>query len=255
MRGAINYDDATPNEAWNYDAAAGSVIYHNGSTYTYPAATAPHPHAPLTAGTKSYTYDANGNTLTDGTRTFTYDGENRPATVQNGPTSVQYVYGPDGERVKKIANGVTTAYFGNEFELSGGTWTKYLGPAKRVAALTTWLHGDHLGTIRLITNAAGAQAERANYSAYGVQSPGLSQSKGYIGEKFDPETGLQYLHARFYNPAIGRFLTPDTFNPADPGVGTNRYAYSFDDPINGNCSPPFEAQCDGLTRGWGLDLV
>jgi hypothetical protein len=46
--------------------------------------------------------------------------------------------------------------------------------------------------VRLITNAAGAQAERANYLPFGQQFPALTQSKGYIGEKFDPETGLQY---------------------------------------------------------------
>ena len=29
-----------------------------------------------------------------------------------------------------------------------------------------------------------------------------------------------------------RFLSPDSFDPTLPGVGTNRYAYAFNDPIN-----------------------
>jgi RHS repeat-associated protein len=60
----------------------------------------------------------------------------------------------------------------------------------------------------------------------------LSTPKGYINERFDPETGLQYLHARYYDPQLGRFLSPDTWDPTLPGVDINRYAYSLNDPIN-----------------------
>ncbi len=40
------------------------------------------------------------------------------------------------------------------------------------------------------------------------------------------ETGLQYLHARYYDPDLGRFLTPDTWDPILAGVDINRYAYA-----------------------------
>uniref|UniRef100_UPI00138AFBBD RHS repeat-associated core domain-containing protein n=1 Tax=Inquilinus limosus TaxID=171674 RepID=UPI00138AFBBD len=56
--------------------------------------------------------------------------------------------------------------------------------------------------------------------------------KGFIGEREDPEVGLVYLNARYYDPEIGRFISPDWWDPALPGVGTNRYAYSDNDPIN-----------------------
>ncbi len=46
--------------------------------YTYPAATAPKPHAPLTAGAKTFGYDANGNMIADGTRALGYDDETVP---------------------------------------------------------------------------------------------------------------------------------------------------------------------------------
>jgi RHS repeat-associated protein len=150
---------------------------------------------------------------------------------------VAYSYGPDGARLRKTTGTGPTLYLGDDFELSGGVWTKYLtAEAKRIGSVTTWMHRDHLSSVRLITNAAGAQAERSNYLPFGQQFPALSQSKGYIGEKFDPETGLQYLHARYYDPVLGRFMTPDWFDPTLPGVGTNRYAYCFDDPVN--CSDP-----------------
>jgi RHS repeat-associated protein len=74
-----------------------------------------------------------------------------------------------------------------------------------------------------------------------VQSPALSIEKGYIGERLDDETGLLYLNARYYDPALARFISPDTLDPSEPGVGINRYAYADNDPINksdpsGRCS-------------------
>jgi hypothetical protein len=41
-----------------------------------------------------------------------------------------------------------------------------------------------------------------------------------------------YLNARYYDPALARFISPDDWDPTMAGVGTNRYAYSGNDPIN-----------------------
>ena len=60
----------------------------------------------------------------------------------------------------------------------------------------------------------------------------LSLSEGLAGERHDPETGLIYLNARYYDPKWGRFITPDDWDPTIPGVGVNRYAYADNDPIN-----------------------
>lgn len=43
---------------------------------------------------------------------------------------------------------------------------------------------------------------------------------------------LLHLNARYYDPELGLFLQPDWFEVTEPGVGTNRYAYSANDPIN-----------------------
>jgi hypothetical protein len=51
----------------------------------------------LTAGNRSYSYDANGNAATNGTQSYTWDGENRVLSAGN----VDFVYGPDGKRLKK----------------------------------------------------------------------------------------------------------------------------------------------------------
>jgi RHS repeat-associated protein len=80
--------------------------------------------------------------------------------------------------------------------------------------------------------------ERAVYKPFGEQTEWLSasqpapESKGWIGERFDADAGLQYLNARYYDPALGMFIQPDWFDVMQAGVGTNRFSYSFNDPIN-----------------------
>ncbi|MBK5571671.1 MAG: RHS repeat-associated core domain-containing protein [Ensifer sp. SSB1] len=74
----------------------------------------------------------------------------------------------------------------------------------------------------------------------------MRTQKGYIGERFDPETGLQYLNARYYDPKLGRFISPDDWNPTLPGVGSNRYAFAGDDPVN-NSDPSGHISFSGFS--------
>jgi RHS repeat-associated protein len=96
----------------------------------------------------------------------------------------------------------------------------------------SFLHRDHLNSVKMVTNMAGAVTERTGYAAFGEPKPSTSLPKGFIGERPDPETGMQYLNARYYDPALGRFISPDDWDPTLPGVGTNRYAYAGNDPVN-----------------------
>jgi RHS repeat-associated protein len=86
--------------------------------------------------------------------------------------------------------------------------------------------------VRMVTNMAGAVTERTGYAAFGEPVPGTSLPKGFIGERPDPETGLLNLNARPYDPVLGRFISPDDWDPTLAGVGTNRYAYAGNDPVN-----------------------
>jgi RHS repeat-associated protein len=78
----------------------------------------------------------------------------------------------------------------------------------------------------------GSSNEYADYGPYGAPAGTPLNGRAYINERFDPETGLQYLHARYLDPKLGRFLSPDTWDPTLPGVDYNRYAYAGNDPIN-----------------------
>lgn len=76
------------------------------------------------------------------------------------------------------------------------------------------------------------------HKPFGEQSEWLSptqtapETKGWIGERYDADAGLQYLNARYYDPVLGMFLQPDWFEVTKKGVGTNRFSYSFNDPVN-----------------------
>jgi RHS repeat-associated protein len=112
---------------------------------------------------------------------------------------------------------------------------------KREGTATDFLIKDHLASNRLSLRMGNPTTTRLDYGPYGqplgsngatLPTTGQPQTKGYISERYDPETGLQYLHARYYDPDAGRFVTPDTWDPTLIGVDINRYAYANDDPIN-----------------------
>jgi RHS repeat-associated protein len=228
---ATNVEENAYTQSFTY-SSVGNMLTSPLGPYSYPAQgeNSVRPHAPNTAGPRAYAYDQNGNALSDGTRSFVWDAFNRLATV----SGVGFRYAPDGSRLKKISGANTTLYLGADAERSpSGVWTKYIHQdAVRIGAATTWLHRDHSQSIRLRTNSAAAIADSTLYAPYGEPLPGLSISKGYIGERYDAETGLTFLNARYQDPLLGRFISPDDWDPWLPGVGTNRYAYAENDPIN-----------------------
>jgi RHS repeat-associated protein len=78
----------------------------------------------------------------------------------------------------------------------------------------------------------GALAFKASYDPWGTTITGDdSEGRGYTGQYKD-ENGLLYLHARFYDPTIGRFISPDPMISSARPIGVNRYAYAFNDPVN-----------------------
>jgi RHS repeat-associated protein len=108
---------------------------------------------------------------------------------------------------------------------------------RREGGATDYQVKDHLASNRLtIRHMSGSSVLPHDYAPYGQPLANatslIAPGKGYINERYDAETGLQYLHARYYDPELGRFLSPDWYTPWRSGVGTNRYAYSFNDPIN-----------------------
>ena len=91
-----------------------------------------------------------------------------------------------------------------------------------------------MGAATVETDAYRPYGQRTSTLAAGSDgvTPDRADSKGFTGERDDPEVGLLYLHARYYDPKLGIFVSPDTWDPLKEGVGTNRYAYAGNDPVN-----------------------
>jgi RHS repeat-associated protein len=108
-------------------------------------------------------------------------------------------------------------------------------PAPRTGII--YRHGDHLGSSVLVTKASGsAEAlvlSRAVYAPYGGAVAGIPPERGFNGRRRDGATGLYDYGARWYDPAMGRFLQPDSLVP-DPlrPSSLNRYAYAEGGPVD-----------------------
>ena len=55
----------------------------------------------------------------------------------------------------------------------------------------------------------------------------------FTGQELEPETGLYFYNARYYNPVLGRLISPDSIvpEPGDPQT-LNRYSYVGNNPVN-----------------------
>jgi RHS repeat-associated protein len=235
---------ATP--AIHYSISGNMTWARFYGTYSYPAPGSARPHAVTSIqNLGNFLYSPNGNMVSGWGRTLDWDGENRPwRIVAADGRKVYFNYWPDGSRVRKsieAANGNwegQAIYLGPELEwsfrpeLNAYALTKHVIPeAKRVGwgsgATTYFHHRDHLKSVRLVTNSSGAVQKRSTFKAFGDEGQNTGshrEEKGFIGERADAETGLLYLNARYYDPAIGRFISPDWWAPQKEGVGTNRYA-------------------------------
>jgi RHS repeat-associated protein len=95
---------------------------------------------------------------------------------------------------------------------------------------------DGHGSTRVLTDLAGAIAELYAFDAYGNAlgfDPSVALTEFlYSGEQFDSKIGQQYLRARYYDPATGRFNRLDPFfgNLDDP-QSLHKYLYCHADPI------------------------
>jgi RHS repeat-associated protein len=99
------------------------------------------------------------------------------------------------------------------------------------------LHTDHLGTVRVITNNAGAIVSTHDYYPFGEPMKSLSSfnTHQFTGHERDAESGMDYMLARYYGGSIGRFLSVDPImNPTRSirrPARWNRYTYVLDNPL------------------------
>jgi len=131
---------------------------------------------------------------------------NQP-TVDSYTVQEQYVYDADGKRSARIANGQTIIYFEGAWEDTLGVNARKLYTfngsivAQRDSDNTmSYLHGDQLGSVSIVTNASGGLKHKQEFDPWGnIREGGASSTKlNYTGQYRD-DTGLIFMNARYYD--------------------------------------------------------
>ncbi len=196
----------------------------------------------LAFGSQTLTYDLNGNLLGDGQNSYTWDARNRLVAIDGPGVSANFQYDAAGGRSSKTINAATTSFLydganvvqeqssqtGNANILSGGideifTRSDSSGAFSPLA--------DGLGSSLSLTDASGAVQTEYAYGSFGqaaTSGASSNNSSQYTGRENDG-TDLQYNRARYYSPALQRFISED---PIGFAGGDNIYAYVGNDPIS-----------------------
>jgi RHS repeat-associated protein len=236
-----------------------------GTTFEYDAA-----NNPTKLGETSYTYDKANQLEKGGGVTFTFNkvGQRTKATPEKGPATTYgydqagnlisvkrteegevkkiddtYAYDGNGLRASQVISGTKSnlawdPYGGLPLLLSDGTNSYIYGPGGQPIAQingeekVTYLHHDHLGSTRLLTNSSGEAKGTYTYSAYGSvsgQTGTATTPLGFAGQYTNSSSGLIYLRARTYDPVTAQFLSVDPMlmETQEP------YSYAEDNPVNG----------------------
>ena len=223
--------------------------------------------------TSGFVYDAAGNLTqspaASGTNAFSYDSENRMVRAPDGAGTASYFYGASGELLFKARAGQTNPAFGK----ADGTFYFYgpdgvllaslpydsmsydggapgavtrVQPELRFAGRLVWFEGtkayatiaDRLGSVMQESRVDLTQRTSLSYFPYGqgTSSSITGMDPGFATYHQDGGSGLQYAMNRYYDPARGRFTTPDPSDRARLGapLSWNRYSYTEGDPINFN---------------------
>lgn len=212
-------------------------------------------------------YDNNGNRTTNTTPNATdkswvnsWDYENRLIKSEQvkgaEKRTVTFNYDPQGRRIQKqlttaikgITKTTTWQYFYDNDNIVLEILTKpdtttektYFthgaGTDEHLALERSgqnyFYHADGLGSITAITDTAKNVVQTYGYDSFGNLRPSVAfrNSFTYTGREFDPEAGLYYYRARFYDAQDGRFVSRDPISFA--GGDVNLYGYVENNPIN-----------------------
>ncbi len=215
---------------------------------------------------ESFAYDNNGRMASrtlvgDGasiTTTYGYDVRGYLINVNKPSLTVSYTYDAFGNRKSKTTNGETINYlaapiFGMQRTLlelapdmtikstyvhAGNSILKEEPSATNRETDLYYLNDGIVGSVTHAVDMSGKVQSAFDFGTFGVRTQtqtsaqNSNSSFGYTGEMFDDATGLLYLRARYYDPGLGRFISPDPFlGRLEQPVTQNRYIYVHNNPL------------------------
>ena len=195
-----------------------------------------------TLGAQTLTYDNNGNLTSDGINSYGWNARDQLVSMSGPGLVATFEYDPFSRRTSKTVNGASTSFVydgadivqeqmgaANASLLIGGL--DELFTRTEATGTSTAIVGG-LGNVIALTDSVGTLQTQYSYepfgktSATGVLSTNSSQ---YTGRENDAG-GLYYNRARYYSPALQRFISEDPIGLA--GGDTNLYAFVHNDPAN-----------------------
>lgn len=193
-----------------------------------------------------------GQVETLGPLRFAYNANGQVADVWRGTRHVaHYRYNTRAQRVAKQIPGVSgerqflyeDGRLAGEADADGRVQIQYLYLGRHPVAMlaqdaTYFIHANHLGAPIAVTDSSRTVIWRATYTPFGRAT--IDEDPDRNGHAFtlnlrlpgqyeDTETGLHYNHHRYYDPDLGRYLSPD---PLGLVAGPNPYVYAGNDPVN-----------------------
>jgi RHS repeat-associated protein len=165
------------------------------------------------------------------TSEFVYSGDNRRLKTTEGTTATNYLYDGKLPIIERNASNVTKDTYTNGRRYPGGIG----GLISRIRGTTTLsYHYVHNGQTNVsdLTNDAGKVVETYDYDAFGnvVDQTGTkTNTRQFQTKEIDAKSGLIYFGERWYDPTIGRWITPDPLGMID---GPNEYIYTLNSPVN-----------------------
>ncbi|GIF75450.1 RHS repeat-associated core domain-containing protein [Asanoa siamensis] len=227
-------------------------------------------HQLTSAGSATYTYDANGNTTGSSTGwQFTYNSVNNQTTEITAPgraTHAPISYAGPEQTERRRSGSVTyvTSALGvasatstlpgppgsgaapNDTEPARGT-TQYFtrDPGGNLIGLRTqgsryYYLVDGLGSVVGLVDGTATKVNSYSYDPYGNQLSASQQVPNpwrYAAGMLDGPTGLTKFGARYYDPALGRF------SQRDPSGQDLPYGYAGCNPVNNTDPTGLSWQC------------
>ena len=181
-------------------------------------------YGPLTNGFGSYTYDVRNRLTGAGGVSYAYDPAGNRVAITNGVTVTQFVVNPNAalsQVLMRVQNGVT-----NYYVYGAGLLYEVAQTATKTNVLVH--HYDYRGSTVAMTDGGGNVTDRVAYSPYGgiTSRTGTNDTPFLYNGSYGVQTdanGLLYMRARYYNPAICRFVNPD---PLEFLGGLNFYTFA-----------------------------